>query len=72
MLGAGTLEDKKDSSAKQGPDRFLGFGVRMRLARALAWGTSGPCLTSAALPICRDDLGEGTRKMKQGLVFLFT
>lgn len=71
MLGAGTLEDKRDSSAKQGPDRFGGFGVRI-LARALARGTSGLCCTSAAFPMCRDDLGQGMRQMKQGLVFAFT
>lgn len=53
-LGAGSLEGKRASSAKRGPDGFLGFRVRMRLKRAPAWGTSGLCLTSAALPAQRD------------------
>jgi len=56
----------------ESPDRFLGFGVRMRLAGVPAQGTSGPRLPSVAFPICRDGLGEGMRKMKKSLVFPFT
>lgn len=72
MLGAGTLEDKRDSSAKQSAGRFLGFGVTMGLTGAPARVLSGPCFVSAAFPICRDDLGKEMRKMKKGLVFPFT
>lgn len=72
MIGAGSLEGKRASSANRDPDGFLGFRVRMRLTRAPAQGTFGFCLTSAAFPIQRDDLGEGMRKTKQGLVFHFS
>lgn len=50
--------DKRDNSTRQGTDRVLGFSVTVRLTGALARDTSGLCLTSAALPICRDDLGK--------------
>lgn len=71
-LSAGSLEGKRASFTSHGPDRILGFRVRMRLKKTPARGTSGLCLTSAAFPIQRDHLGEGMRKTKQGLAFPFT
>lgn len=63
---------KTKGTAPQSEDRFLHFGVMMRLTGAPARVISDPCLVSAAFPICRDDLGKEMRKMKKGLVFPFT